>query len=241
MHKRNRTCVYAVVVRNHKNQINMTKIIDKGQLYDFLKHYEDKSDFDKLFEENGLTPREKRTEFHFYSLFFIIEINDTLRFYSTTQDFLFDYSKNSIPQQILDIYALYTTRFERLFTLNSRKLNYRRAKKIWIKTNEEFPVASPNDSLTITYKDGDEKYSMGLLYIYRQNNGYTERLDLRDIDEDFLIELFNMDVEYYPKEDFSKPSVFFDFFTKLLIQITKEIPRKMRRVDIDVEVRPKND
>jgi len=75
-----------------------------------------------------------------------------------------------------------------------------------------------------------------LLYIFRQINGQTERLDLRDIDEEFLNEIFQINVSYFPDQDFSKPSVFFDFFAKLLIQITKEIPRKVRPVDIEVNV-----
>ena len=50
-----------------------------------------------------------------------------------------------------------------------------------------------------------------------------------------------MNVKYYPEHDFSKPSVFFDFYSKLLIQITREIPRKMRPVDIEISVMRKND
>lgn len=214
----------------------MIKKLQKGQLYDFLRQYEDKSDFDKLFEKEGLPIREKRTILHFYSLFFIIETNDILRFYSTTEDFLFDYSKSAIPEQLLNIFALYTTKFDRIFTINSKKINYTKAKKIWIRTDEEFPIANPDDPLTITYFDNEKKYSFGLLYIYRQINGQTERLDLRDIDEEFLNEIFQMNVSYFPDQDFSKPSVFFDFFAKLLIQITKEIPRKVRPVDIEVNV-----
>ena len=217
----------------------MSKKLNKGQLFDFLKHYEDKSDFDKLFEEQGLPAREKRTILHFYTLFFMIETDGILRFYSTTEDFLFQYPKHEIPEQILRIFALYTTRFERIFTINSRKANYRRARKIWIKTDDEFPVASPDDTLTITYFDEQKSYSLGLLYIYRKVNGITERLDLRDIDEEFLSEIFQMEVKYYPDNDFTKPSVFFDFFTKLLVQITKEIPRKVRPVDIDIQIQKK--
>ena len=219
----------------------MSEKLNKRQLFDFLKHYEDKSDFDKMFEEQGLTAREKRTILHFYSLFFIIEINGILRFYSTTQEFLFTYPKNEIPEQILSIFALYTTRFDRIFTINSRKANYTRAKKIWIKANEEFPIASPEDHLTITYFDEKNTYSFGLLYVYRKNNGIVERLDLRDIDEEFLSEIFQMDVKYYTDNNFTKPSVFFDFFTKLLVQITKEIPRKIRPVDIDVQISKKDE
>lgn len=219
----------------------MSKKLNKGQLFDFLKHYEDKSEFDILFEKNDLPVREKRTALHFYSLFFLIEINSILRFYSTTEEFLFEYPKSEIPEQILNIFALYTTRFDRIFTINSQKVNYRRAKKIWIKTDEEFPVASPEDHLAITYFNEQKTYSFGLLYVYRKNNGMTERLDLRDIDEEFLVEIFQMNVKYYPDYDFTKPSVFFDFFTKLLIQITKEIPRKVRPVDIDVQIQKKNE
>ncbi len=214
----------------------MTQKLQKGQIYDFLKDYEEKSELNILFEKQGLTPRVKRTTFHFFTLFFIIEINNVLRFYSTTQDFLFEYPKNEIPKQLLDLFDLYTTRFERIFTINSSKSNYTRAKKIWVKAEEEFELAKPGDPLTITYKDDKNTYSLGLLYIYRQVNGITERLDLRDIDEEFLRELFQMDVEYYPNQDFSKPSVFFDFYAKLLIQITNEIPRKMRRIDIESKV-----
>ena len=214
----------------------MNKKLNKGKLFDFLKYYEDKSDFDKLFEEHGLSAREKKTFLHFYSLFFIIETNDILRFYSTTEDFLFEYSKTAIPKQILDIFALYTTRFERIFTINSRKVNYVRAKKIWIKTDEEFPVASSDEPLSITYFNENKTYSFGLLYVYRKTNEKTERLDLRDIDEDFLNEIFQMDVRYYPDHDFSKPSIFFDFYTRLLVHITKELPRKLRPVDIDIHV-----
>jgi len=214
----------------------MIQKIEKGQIYEFLKSYEEKSDFDKLFEERGLPTKEKRTILHFYSLFFYIETNNILRFYSTTEDFLFEYPKNEIPKQLLDLFDLYTTRFERIFTINSSKSNYTRAKKIWVKTEEEFEIAKPGDPLTITYKNEQNTYSLGLLYIYRQLNGITERLDLRDIDEEFLRELFQMDVEYYPNQDFSKPSVFFDFYAKLLMQITNEIPRKMRRIDIESRV-----
>jgi hypothetical protein len=214
----------------------MNNQLNKGQLFDFLSKYEDKSEFDKLFEEHGLPPKEKRAVLHFYTLFFIIETDNILRFYSTTEKFLFDYQKSVIPKQLFDIFSLYTTKFDRPFTLNSKKLNYTRAKNIWIKTEEEFTEANANDPLTITYYDAEKKYSLGLLYIYRQVNGQTERLDLRDIDEDFLKDIFSMNVSYYPDLDFSKPSVFFDFFAKLLIQITKEIPRKMRPVDIETKV-----
>jgi hypothetical protein len=214
----------------------MSNQLKKGQLFDFLSKYEEKSEFDRLFEEHGLPLKEKRTILHFYTLFFIIETGNVLRFYSTTEKFLFDYQKSSIPKQLLDIFDLYTTNFDRPFTLNGRKLNYTRAKKIWIKTDEEFPEANINDPLTITYYDPEKKYSMGLLYIYRQVYGQTERLDLRDIDEDFLQEIFNMNVSYYPDLDFSKPSVFFDFFAKLLVQITREIPRKIRPVDIETKI-----
>jgi hypothetical protein len=214
----------------------MSNQLKKGQLFDFLSKYEEKSEFDKLFEEHGLPPKEKRAVLHFYTLFFIIETDNILRFYSTTENFLFDYQKSLIPKQLLDIFDLYTTKFDRPFTINGSKLNYTRAKKIWIKTDEEFSEANTNDPLTITYYDEEKKYSLSLLYIYRQLNGQTERLDLRDIDEDFLKEIFTMNVAYYPDLDFSKPSVFFDFFAKLLIQITKEIPRKMRPVDIETKV-----
>ncbi|MBS1670085.1 MAG: hypothetical protein JST94_01275 [Bacteroidetes bacterium] len=214
----------------------MNKKLSKGQLFDFLSTYEDKSEFDKLFEEHGLPKIDKIAILHFYTLFFIIETNNTLRFYSTTEDFLFEYPKNEIPKQLLDIFDLYTTRFERPFTLNCQKLNYTRAKKIWIQTEEEFCEANPNDSLTITYFNEHEKYSLGLLYIYRQRNGNTERLDLRDIDEEFLKDLFQMNVSYFPDKDFTKPSVFFEFYVNLLMQITKEIPRKIRRIDIETRV-----
>lgn len=214
----------------------MNNQLKKGQLFDFLSKYEEKSEFDKLFEEHGLPPKEKRAVLHFYTLFFIIETDNVLRFYSTTEKFLFDYQKSLIPKQLFDIFDLYTTKFDKPFTLNGRKLNYTRAKKIWIKTEEEFPEANTNDPLTITYFDSEKKYSLGLLYIYRQVNGQTERLDLRDIDEDFLKDIFSMNVSYYPDLDFSKPSVFFEFFAKLLIQITREIPRKMRPVDIETKV-----
>jgi hypothetical protein len=214
----------------------MNNNLNKGQLFDFLSKYEEKSESDKLFEEQGLSPKERRAVLHFYTLFFIIETDNVLRFYSTTEKFLFDYQKSLIPKQLLDIFDLYTTKFDRPFTINSRKLNYTRAKKIWIKTEEEFPEANTNDPLTITYYNTEKKYSLGLLYIYRQVNGQTERLDLRDIDEDFLKDIFSMNVSYYPDLDFSKPSIFFDFFAKLLIQITKEIPRKMRPVDIETNV-----
>jgi len=218
-------------------EINLTK----GQLYDFLKHYEDKSEFDKLFEEQGLPIKEKRTLLHFYTLFFIIEIGDNLRFYSTTFHFLFSYSKSEIPKQLLDIFALYTTNFDQLFTINSRKANYTRAKKIWLDTEEDMPMASESDSISITYYNDFQTYTCDLLHIYRRQDDKVQKLDLRDIDEDILNEIFNMNVKYYPEHDFSKPSVFFDFYSKLLIQITREIPRKMRPVDIEINVARKND
>jgi hypothetical protein len=84
----------------------MNKKLNRGQLFDFLSTYEDESEFDKLFEEHGLPKRDKKAILHFYTLFFIIKTNNTLRFYSITEDFLFDFPKNEIPKQLLDIFDL---------------------------------------------------------------------------------------------------------------------------------------
>ena len=214
----------------------MNRNLETGQLYDFLKSLEEKSDFDKAFEEAGLKPRKRKAILYIYSLYFILEIDDVLRFYASPQHFLFTASKSEMPQELFKLLTSLSTTFEFPFSMNFRKTNYTRAKKIWIDTEEVFEIANPSDPLTITYSSNTHKYSFGLLYIYRQQSGKTQRLDLRDIDTEFLSELFLMNVDYFPIEDFTKSYVFYEYYLNLIRQIHTEIPRKIRRIDIEINV-----
>jgi hypothetical protein len=214
----------------------MNRNLETGQLHDFLKSLGEKSDFDKAFEEAGLKPRKRKAILHIYSLYFILEIDDVLRFYASPQHFLFTASKSEMPEELFKLLTSLSTTFEFPFTTDFIKTNYRRAKKLWLDTEEDFEIASPSDPLTITYSSDTQKYSFGLLYIYRQLNGKTQRLDLRDIDREFLEEIFLMNVDYYPREDFTKSYVFYEFYLNLIRQIHTEIPRKLRRIDIESRV-----
>ena len=206
----------------------MSKHLKTGQLHKTLKHWEKESETDKLFEELGLPAIKRETILHFYLLFFIVETSSDFMFYSTTKNLLFTHPKTKIsgvidapviPKELLDIFSLFTIKFERPFTPYFRKVNYKTSRKRWMPVDTEFPEASPNNPLTITYYDADKKYSLGPLFIYRQVNEQTETLDLREIDVDFLEELFLMEVVYFPLKDFTQSPVFFDFYLKLFSKI----------------------
>ena len=76
-----------------------------------------------------------------------------------------------MPEELFKLLTSLSTTFEFPFTTDFIKTNYRRAKKLWLDTEEDFEIASPSDPLTITYSSDTQKYSFGLLYIYRQLNG----------------------------------------------------------------------
>jgi len=213
----------------------MIKNKETGQIYNLIKNYSENSNFDKIFEQHGIEPLEKKIILHNYTLFFFLEIHDELWFFSTPNHFLFIYPKKQIPEQLLQLFGLYTTRFENPFQVTSQKLNYTKTKFIWQQV-DEMPFASEHDTISITYKNAQKVYTCDLLHVFKNENNLFYRADLRDIDEIYLQDIFNMETYYYPERNFTKPSVFFEFYNNLLVQITKEAPRKMRPVDIEVNV-----